>query len=345
MHWNRPAIFVLLLASMVSGAQSVPEIFPIHKQKYIMGTVFEIVAYDTRADVASNAIDEALEEIVRLDGVMSNYKPQSELSRLNHSAHFHARRVSTDLYRVIEQSLHYSALSNGEFDITVRPLVNLWKAQLRGDRAVTAADEKKARDCVGFKKILLLPPDRIEFRSPCLQLDLGAIGKGYAVDRAAEVLRLRGIQSALINAGGSTLYAIGVPPGRMGWTVRLRDPSDRVNPEVMLRDDSVSTSEQTAKSLLTRSSAGHIIDPGRGEPIKTSRAVSVLARTATASDALSTTLLLVGPDAGKALIAQVQHAAAVWISPTGEVERVFNGADISVSNKVPQVSDASAAKR
>lgn len=340
MPWNRLTIFALLLAAAVSASQPASQISPLHKQKYVMGTIFEIVAYDTRVELASKTLEEALEEIVRLDHVMSNYDPQSELSRLNHSAHFRPQSVSRDLFRVIEQSLQYSELSNGKFDITVGPLVDLWKAQLSGDRPVTAADERKARNCVGFRKILLIPPSRIEFRSSCLRLDLGAIGKGYAVDRAAEILRTRGIQSAIINAGGSTLYAIGAPPGRSGWMVRLRDPSGLVNPEVTLKDDSVSTSEQTAKSLLTPSSAGHIIDPRKGEPITNSGAVSVLARTATDSDALSTTLLLLGPGEGKRLIAKTENAAAIWISQHGEVERVSNGAAISISSGTGRESDA-----
>src|SRR5438046_6041321 len=114
---------------------------------------------------------------------MSNYKSGSDLSRLNRTAHFHAEAVPTDLYNVIEESLRYSKLSGGKFDVTVGPLVNFWKAVMRGERAASPAEEEKLRSCVGYEKVELLPPDRIYFRSPCLQIDLGAIVKGYAVDR------------------------------------------------------------------------------------------------------------------------------------------------------------------
>ena len=331
MRWNKcTAVILLSLVAIVGVASNdSPSASLIHKQKYAMGTVFEVVAYDTAGHQATLAIDKAFQEIVRLDAVMSNYKPDSELSRLNRTAHFHPQTVSQDLYRVIEQALPYSKLSQGKFDISIGPLVDLWKAQLRGERTVSAADEKRARDCVGYEKIRLLPPSRVQFNSPCLRIDLGSIGKGCAVDRAAEILRAHRIYRALISAGGSTIYAIGAPPGQQGWLVHLRDPSGQVSPEVILHDNSVSTSEQTSPTLLGNKPAGHIIDPQQGTPLKSSFAVSVLARTATASDALSTTLLLLGPEAGKRLVQKTTATAAVWISPDGHLESASNGATIA----------------
>jgi FAD:protein FMN transferase len=332
MRWSRhlTALLPLIFAAQVC-AQSASNQPPIHSQKYAMGTVFEIVTYDRASGRATAAIDEAFHEIERLDDLMSNYKPQSELSRLNRNAHFQRQTVSRDLYRVIEQSLEYSRLSAGEFDISVGPLVDLWKAQQRGEQAITPDAENKARECVGFKSIKLLPPNRVEFRSPCLRIDVGAIGKGYAVDRAADILRSQGIHNALINAGGSTVYAMGTPPEKSGWTIELRDPSGTVRPQVVLKDSSVSTSEQTPRALLSAPSGGHIIDPQNGGPSKNSGAVSVIAGTATASDALSTTLLLVGPGRGKALISTLRGTAAVWISPEGRADTVSNGAVIRTS--------------
>jgi len=218
--------------------------------------------------------------------------------------------------------VQFSRLSDGKFDISIAPLVNLWKAALRGDGTPSRAQQDEVRSCVGYQKIELLPPDRISFRSPCLQLDLGAIGKGYAVDRAAEVLRALGIRNALINAGGSTIFAMGSPPEQTGWLVHLRDPSNKIDPQVMLKDGSVSTSEQTAPSLLGNDSAGHIIDPDTGMPLKTVFAVSAVSKTASASDALSTTLLLLGPERGKVLIKSMADVSAIWISHDAQVETV-----------------------
>jgi FAD:protein FMN transferase len=321
---------------MVAGGHSQTKTPLVHRTKYIMGTVYEIAAYDQSPSRASAAIDKAFAEIVYLDQVLSNYKSDSDLSRLNREGHFHPVKVPADLYRVIEESLRYSKISDGKFDITVAPLVDLWKAALRGERLPTAEEQSEARKCVGYENVKLVPPDQVQFESPCMRIDVGSIGKGYAVDRAVEILRASGMQNALVDAGQSSIYAMGAPPGQKAWEVHLRDPSNRVHPVVMLRENSVSTSEQTPASLLGNHTAGHIIDPDSGQPLETTYALSVVVQTATASDALSTTLLLVGPEKGKALVKKVPEAAAVWISPDGSTETVSNGPEIRLAPGDPK---------
>ncbi len=314
--------FVLLIACSVQCSEN-PSL--VYRKKYIMGTVFEIAAYDASSERAAKVIANAFAEIVRIDDLLSNYKADSALSKLNRSAHFHAEGVPPDLYRVIDEAVRFSQMSGGDFDISVAPLVNLWKAALSGGAMPAAEQQQAVRECVGYKKIELIPPDRIMFHSSCLQLDLGAIGKGYALDKAAEILRSSGILNALLNSGGSTLVAMGAPPGQKAWLVHLRDPSKKIDPQVMLRDQSVSTSEQSAPSLLGNDSAGHIIDPETGRPLKTEFAVSVIAKTGTLSDGLSTTLLLLGPQKGKALVRQIRDVSAVWISPRAQMETAMGG--------------------
>ena len=320
------AALFALISSIASSAQNQPIL--VYKQKYAMGTIFEIAAYADSREKASAAIDEAFAEIVRMDDLMSNYKPDSALSRLNRSAHFHTQQVPPDLYRAIEQALQFSRLSDGKFDITVAPLVNLWKAALSGDSMPSPAQRQQAEECAGYQKIELTPPDQITFRSSCTQIDLGAIGKGYAVDRAGELLQACGIRNALINSGGSTILAIGSPPGQPGWLVHLRDPSRRVDPYVILKDQSVSTSEQTAVSLLGPESAGHIIDPVTGRPADSPFSVSVITSFGNPSDGLSTTLLLLGPKLGKPVVEGMSNVSAIWLSPKAEVETVANGPQI-----------------
>jgi FAD:protein FMN transferase len=325
------ALIVFFFISSVLVDSSESQLL-VYKKKYIMGTVFEIAVYDHLPERASHAIEKAFQEIVRLDDLLSNYKPESALSNLNRSAHFRAHSVPPDLYRIIEQAVQFSRLSDGKFDISVAPLVDLWKAALSGDAVPSVAQQLEARGCVGYQKIELTPPERVTFHSPCLRLDLGAIGKGYAVDRAAEVLRSSGIRNALINAGGSTILAIGAPPSQAAWLVHLRDPSHKIDPQVMLKDESVSTSEQTAPSLLGQDSAGHIIDPETGRPLKTEFAVSAIAKTGTLSDALSTTLLLLGPAKGKGLIKGMADSSAIWISRDAEMEILTDGPQILFGN-------------
>jgi len=312
-----PLPLLLLLALPQVPDQSAQTATFVLKKRYAMGTVFEIVAYSDSTQRASSAIDQALDEIVRLDNIMSNYKPESYLSRMNREAHFYAVHIPADLYKVIETSLLYSRLSHGAFDVSVGPVVDLWKAALAGGASPTAAEQAKARACVGYEKIVLIPSDQIEFYSDCMRLDLGSIGKGYAVDRAIEILRSNGIDRAYINAGGSTIYGMGTPPDRGAWLVHLRDPSNHLDPRVNLASNSVSTSEQSAANLLSSDSPGHIVVPASGKPLRTHFAVSVTARSATDSDALSTTLLLLGPEKGAVLVARLRDVAAIWVSADG----------------------------
>ena len=331
MRWNRAAAAATVLLAWIPLALATAQGTKtplVRKTKYSMGTVYEIAAYDDQPERASQAIDLAFVEVVRLDAMLSNYKPESDLSRLNREGHFHAVKVPADLYRVIEESVKYSKVSGGKFDITVAPLVDMWKAALRGDRVASEAQQQKLRECVGYEKIELIPPDMVEFHSPCMRIDVGSIGKGYAVDKAVAVLRANGIKNALVDAGQSSIYGMGAPPGMSAWEVHLRDPSNRVDPTVMLNENSVSTSEQTPASLLGNETAGHIIDPENGKPLETNYALSIVAKTGTASDALSTTLLLVGPERGKAIVRELPDAAAIWVAANGATEAVTTGPEI-----------------
>jgi FAD:protein FMN transferase len=322
------AALVCICVSAACTGQSSTKQTLVYKKKYVMGTVFEIAAYDSSSTHASEAIERAFQQIARIDDLLSNYKPESALSHLNRSAHFHSEKVPPDLYGVIDEAVRFSRLSQGKFDISVAPLVDLWKSALSGEATPSAEQQQKVRQCVGYEKIELNPPDRIAFRSSCLRLDLGAIGKGYALDKAGEMLRSAGIRNALINAGGSTMLALGSPPGQTAWLVHLRDPSHKIDPEVMLKDQSISTSEQSALSFLGIDSPGHIVDPETGRPVRTEFAVSVVAKTGTLSDALSTTLLLLGPAQGKTVASRMADVSAIWISPKAQMETVTNGPQI-----------------
>ncbi len=322
------AALILLFVSFDLSGQRSENRRLVYKKKYIMGTVFEIAAYGESTQHTSDAIDKAFHEIVRIDDLMSNYKPESALSTLNRLPHFRAQKVPLDLYRAIEQAVQFSRLSGGKFDVTVAPLVKLWKAALSGDSIPSPEEQRQAEACVGYDKIELIPPDQVTFQSSCLQVDLGAIGKGYAIDRAGEILRSLGIRAAFLNSGGSTILAMGAPPGQSAWLVHLRDPSHKIDPYVMLKDQSVSTSEQSAPSLLSPESAGHIIDPDTGRPIETQFAVSVITSSGTPSDGLSTTLLLLGPKAGKSLVDSMTNVSAIWLSPKAEIQTEINGPQI-----------------
>jgi FAD:protein FMN transferase len=317
-----------LAAAMANAAVSAPRL--VYKSEYAMGTVYEIAVYSRSPRRAAQAIDAAFREILALDHLMTNYDPQSDLCRLDRAARFHAARVPPDLFRVIKASLVYSRLSGGKYDVTVGPLVDAWKAAMRDGQPPSAATINQLRGCVGYQKIELIPPDSIELHSACMSIDLGSIGKGYAVDRAVEILRSYGVRDALVNAGGSTLYGMGSPPGKEGWRVRLFDPSDHVAPAVVLRDSSVSTSGHRKASMIGAGTLGDIIDPATAKPSRSEFAVSVAARTATGTDGLSTMLFLLGPKRGSRVVRTLPDTAALWISPSGETHVMTTGPEFSI---------------
>ncbi len=349
----------------------------VSRQRYAMGTMFDIVVYHASRRDAERAIEDAMTEIVRLDGVMSDYKADSGLSRLNREGHGGAVPVDPSLYAVVAESLVFSRRSSGAFDVTIAPLLKAWRKAAEEGRQPSADEIAQARRCVGYGHIDLVAPDRIGFRSDCLEIDLGGIGKGYAVDRAMAILEAAGIRHALVNAGTSSIAAIGAPPGKDGWPVLLGGAGSREQ-VLLLRDNSVSTSQQDPPSLprglktpgpqpipgkqqthgpqqtpgpqqssgpqqapglrqtpesqpLGGGTSSAIIDPVRGAPAESRLSVSVAARTATMSDALSTTLVVLSVEQGKALLAQFPSVSAVWLSSAGEVHAAYRQPELELS--------------
>ena len=289
--------FILLAAGVAAGPPGL-----IHGKRVAMGTVFDVLAYDASPRHAEQAISDALAEVERLDAMLSHYKADSELRRLPLAARAAPVRVSPELYTVLSESLRYARLSSGAFDVTVAPLVRAWRLE-----EPPAGDAlERLRACTGWEKLRLDPPDRVRVLSDCLELDLGGIGKGYAVDRAAAVLRRAGITRALVNSGSSTILALGPPPGRKGWLVDLPHGAGTV----VLAQSSLSTSEQAG---------GHIIDPAAGRPSVSPWAVTVVAPSATASDALSTTFLVLGPERSRPVLARLRDTKVRWIDRNGRV--------------------------
>lgn len=283
----------------------------VHRQRYAMGTMFDVIVYHPSPDKAARAAGLALDEVVRLDRVLSHFDPQSDLARLVRDGRYRFVAVDPDLFAVLRESIRMSRLSGGRFDVTVGPLVHLWKqARLEG-KAPSSDAIGALRDCVGFDKIETVEPNRIRLQSACLQLDLGGIGKGYAVDRALEALRRHGIENALVNAGSSSIGAIGTPPGRGGWPVSL---GSNANARVLyLRNNSVSTSSQEDE-------AGELVDPRSAAPVRASYSISVVARSGTLADALSTTLLMVSGDESNQLVRNLDGVTAFWFHSDGRVE-------------------------
>lgn len=245
-----------------------------------MGSLYTVAVYGEDRSQLSAAVQAALQEARRIDDLISNYKTDSELSEINRDAARHPVKVSTEVFDLLEKCQQYSRASDGAFDWTVGPLMRVW-GFYRGSGRLPQRDEvAAAMRSVGYNHVHLDAQNRtVSFDAPGVELDPGGIGKGYAVDRMADILREAGIESGLISAAGSSIYAIGAPPGEKGWYVRIRDPkSETVTAaEVWLKDESLSTSGTYEKFFEAEGRVySHIMDPRTGYPAQGMLSVSVV---------------------------------------------------------------------
>jgi len=263
-----------------------------------MGAVFSVIVYDEAPARARTAVDQALDEVTRLDARLSNYKPNSEWSELNRSAAAGPVKVSAELFQLIALCLDVSRRSEGAFDISVGPLMKVWGFYKGSGHLADPAELSNALQLVGYKNIKLDARTRtIRFARKGVELDPGGIGKGYAVDCMLEVLRRNGIRSAFISAGGSSIYALGAPPGANGWAVKLDDPKQPSRPAatVRLRDQSLSTSGSYEKFFIADGKRwSHIMDPRTGSPAPGMLSVSVIAPKTVDSEAWAKPYFILG---------------------------------------------------
>ena len=321
-------VAALALVAAVNAAAAAPPAHreaagPVWRARYLMGTVCDAVAFATESlsdrDTAS-AIERAFDEMARLEEVLSDYRETSELSRLNRDAAQRHVPCSQDLYEFMTAAVSYSRMTNGAFDVTVAPLVRLW--DLRGaGRAAGPLEVEETLRHVGASLIELHAEGRtIRFAREGVSIDPGALGKGFALDAAAAVLRRRGVRAALLDFGGQVL-AIGSPPGQPAWTVDIAHPvrRDEAALTIKVRDASVSTSGNSERVvMLDGTPVGHIVDPKTGMPLRTRGSVTVIAASGAEADALSTALLVMGP-----------HEGLRWSEAHPAMSAVFLDADSS----------------
>jgi thiamine biosynthesis lipoprotein len=284
-----------------------------------MACVYDIVAYGDAS--VPTAIDQALDEVDRIDRLMSHYKHDSPLSQLNRSAADGPVGVDPELFDFIVDCLAYSRDSGGAFDVTVGPLMKAWgffqgEGRLPGDREIS-----ELRTRIGYDHVVVDVEHRtVRFDVPGVEIDLGGIAKGYAVDRAVGVLKRHGVAAALASAGGSTIYGLGSPPGRRGWDVTLQDPTDsrKVALRVRLRDRALSVSGSSEKSFeMGGVRYSHIMDPRTGRPAQGVLSVAVLTSNGTRGDALDDAFYVEGVERTREHLRRLPGTEAFFFLPEG----------------------------
>lgn len=282
----------------------------------VMGTMLGITAWDTDSVRAQRGLSAARAAVFRVDTLMSIYKPDSEVSAINRRAGTDsATIVSPETAEVLSAALRYAEQTRGALDVTVGPLVDVWGFyRHRGTLPPRAARDSAAR-LVGWKRVRFDPHTRsVALPVHGMRLDFGAIAKGYALDRGAAALRAQGVTSGSVDLGGNSLY-VGRPPQGSLWGVGIQNPrkEDDLLALATFESGAIATSgnyEQFFERDGVRYS--HIFNPRTGKPSRGIASATVLAQSGMASDALSTALFVLGPEAGCALAARL-GVGALWV--------------------------------
>ena len=289
-----------------------------------MGSYFEI-RLGVRIPGAVELASRALDVIDQLEAQLTVYDDASEVSRLNATAHLGPVPVEAGLFGLLERAVSLSRLTGGAYDVTAGALSEVW-GFVRGPKRVPAPDvlaEALAR--TGWRHLQLDPVNHtVSFDRPGLQINLGSIGKGYAIDRAVQVIRNHWVPtSALVHGGQSSLYALGSPPGRFGdrWEISLRNPFRPETPlgVLRLRNRGMGTSGGAFQNFVADGKVfGHILDPRTGEPANGPASVTVLAPSAAEADALSTAFFLLGPEAAADFVARNPDVGIVMVEEASQ---------------------------
>lgn len=264
-----------------------------------MGTRFELVLFGSNEPYLRATGEEAMAEIARVEAQLSLYRSDSDLTDLNLRASEEPVPVDPRFFHVLLRARALWEETGGAFDPTVGPLMRCWGLAGGSGRVPDAAEVAAARATVGMQHVIL-DPERftVRFDRSGVQLDLGAIGKGYALERAVDILRDNRIESALLHGGTSSVYALGAPPGQPAWRVAIRDPFSREKEPlycIALRDAALSVSAPHGRSFENGGQRyGHVMDPRTGYPTRGCLLAALVTESPTDGDALSTALLIHG---------------------------------------------------
>ena len=294
----------------------------------VMGTQLTLATYTTDSldeHALRPKLEKALAELRRLEGLMTTWRPNTEISRVNQLAGKEAVEVSPESLEVIQKSLWISKLSQGVFDITFEAMHGLWKFdEDLEDNVPARAAVEKARRLIDYRQIQVDPGKRtVKLGKPGMRMSLGGIAKGYAVDAAARILREEGLRSFFIQAGGD-LYVAGTKPDGSRYRVGVRDPRGENATDffamVEVEDHAFSTAGDYERSFMKDGKRyHHIIDPRTGFPATASRSVTVWAKDALTADAIDDAVFILGAEQGMELAESIDGCGVVIVDENNKV--------------------------
>ena len=294
---------------------------PFSETRSIMGTTVTIKVLDTNETHALEAINHAFDEIYYVDELMSSYKNDSELSILNRQGHLD--NADPNFVHVLERSKYYSEISDGAFDVTIKPILDLWSSKYSpgGTFMPPTSDEiNETLELVDYSS-MTIEDGSVSLRSN-MSVVLGGIAKGYSVDRAIESLKLNGITSGFVNAGGDGRF-IGLNEQGVPWNIGLQNPDKNADAvtRMAISDMAVATSGNYERYFSDAAKVSHISDPRTGYSSQELISATVIADTAMDADALATAVFVLGEDEGVEMIEGLDDVECLIITDDKRIIR------------------------
>lgn len=312
-------VSTLILISCINSSSKVNN--PISRTEVFMGTVVKVTLYDSND---SKVLDNAFKKVEEIERLVSANETNTELDSINKASGKSAVKVSSTTFEIIEKGLEYSSLTNGNFDITVGPLVKLWNIGQEDAKVPTDEEIQKILPLIDYKDVELNKQEITVFlKNENMSLDLGAIAKGYTADEVVKVLSENGINSAIVDLGGN-VYAHGVKPSGDTWTIGIQNPFST-------RGDIIGTIKIYNKTVVTSGiyeryiekdnvKYHHLLNPHTGYPFENDIAgVTIITEKSIDADALSTATFAKGIDAGLAFIDSLDNVDAIFVSKDNKV--------------------------
>lgn len=315
-------LIIVLSISLTACNSSSSTTSPLSRTNYVFGTIATITLYDHKSETL---LDNAFNLLTQLENMLSINQDHTLLSQINKNAGISPVQVDSSTYQLIQKGLDYSALSNGAFDITIGPLVKLWDIGFSSAHLPSQTEINTTLPLIDYNNVILNETAcSVYLAKKNMLLDLGGIGKGYAADEVASLLRNAGVEHAIINLGGN-IYTIGNHPDHKPWTIGIQDP---FNP----RGETIGSIQVTNQSIVTSgiyeryfttedgTTYHHILNPSTGYPFNNTLAgVTIISDYSVDGDALSTTAFALGLEDGLTFIEEMENIEAIFITTNKEV--------------------------
>ncbi|MDD5604549.1 MAG: FAD:protein FMN transferase [Dehalococcoidales bacterium] len=310
---------IIMASTLVTGACSAPTLTSFDETRMLMGTFVSITLYATDEDTASAAIEAAFERMQEIEQAASIYSETAEAYRLNEQGFIDS--PSADLKKLVELSIEYGELTNGFFDITVQPVLELWEGGLWSETPQVQQERvNEAMKLVGYNKIV--PGANSITMSEGMEITLGGIAKGFAAGEALKVLENLGIKHAVVNAGGDSA-TLGDKPDGTAWKATLVNP-DNTNESIVsfaLEGESIATSGNYARYFDPAKKVSHILNPRTGYSVSECISVTIITRQAELADALATAVFVMGPVEGIRFVDNLEGVECMIIDNDREIHR------------------------